>query len=69
MTPKQYADIEAGNMLAKNLVYPAKADSAGIVLGARFRSSLHRARIPCAAASHPAPQRSFTPMRAGTGQP
>jgi phosphate acetyltransferase len=35
MTPKQYADIEAGNMLAKNLVYPAKADSAGIVLGAR----------------------------------
>jgi len=28
-------DLEAGNMLAKNLVYMAKADSAGIVLGAR----------------------------------
>jgi phosphate acetyltransferase len=28
-------DLEAGNMLAKNLVYLAKADSAGIVLGAR----------------------------------
>jgi phosphate acetyltransferase len=27
-------DLEAGNMLAKNLVYMAKADSAGIVLGA-----------------------------------
>lgn len=34
MTPKQYADIEAGNMIAKN-VYPAKAASAGTVLGAR----------------------------------
>ncbi|MDR3465895.1 MAG: phosphate acetyltransferase [Xanthobacteraceae bacterium] len=28
-------DLEAGNMLAKNLTYLAKADSAGIVLGAR----------------------------------
>jgi phosphate acetyltransferase len=28
-------DLEAGNMLAKNLSYFAKADSAGIVLGAR----------------------------------
>jgi phosphate acetyltransferase len=28
-------DLEAGNMLAKNLVLLAKADSAGIVLGAR----------------------------------
>ncbi len=28
-------DLEAGNMLAKNLVYLGKADSAGIVLGAR----------------------------------
>ncbi len=28
-------DLEAGNMLAKNLIYLAKADSAGIVLGAR----------------------------------
>jgi phosphate acetyltransferase len=28
-------DLEAGNMLAKNLAFMAKADSAGIVLGAR----------------------------------
>jgi phosphate acetyltransferase len=28
-------DLEAGNMLAKNLVYLTKADAAGIVLGAR----------------------------------
>ena len=28
-------DLEAGNMLAKNLSFMAKADSAGIVLGAR----------------------------------
>jgi phosphate acetyltransferase len=28
-------DLEAGNMLAKNLAYLAKADGAGIVLGAR----------------------------------
>ena len=28
-------DLESGNMLAKNLAYFAKADSAGIVLGAR----------------------------------
>jgi phosphate acetyltransferase len=28
-------DLEAGNMLAKNLTFPAKADAAGIVLGAR----------------------------------
>jgi len=30
-------DLEAGNMLAKNLTFMAKADSAGIVLGARVR--------------------------------
>jgi len=30
-------NLESGNMLAKNLAYFAKADSAGIVLGA-FRS-------------------------------
>ena len=35
MTPKQCADIEACDMLAKNLVYLAKADSTGTVLGAR----------------------------------
>ena len=28
-------DLEAGNMLAKNLIFLAKADTAGIVLGAR----------------------------------
>ncbi|MDE2284118.1 MAG: phosphate acetyltransferase [Hyphomicrobiales bacterium] len=28
-------DLEAGNMLAKNLIFLSKADSAGIVLGAR----------------------------------
>src|ERR1700747_106471 len=28
-------DLEAGNMLAKNLVFLSKADSAGLVLGAR----------------------------------
>ena len=28
-------DLEAGNMLAKNLIYMLKADSAGLVLGAR----------------------------------
>ena len=28
-------DLEAGNMLAKNLIYLAKADLAGLVLGAR----------------------------------
>jgi phosphate acetyltransferase len=30
-----FPDLEAGNMLAKNLTFMAKADSAGIVLGAR----------------------------------
>ena len=28
-------DLEAGNMLAKNLIYMTRADSAGLVLGAR----------------------------------
>jgi phosphate acetyltransferase len=28
-------DLEAGNMLAKNLTFLARADAAGIVLGAR----------------------------------
>ena len=28
-------DLEAGNMLAKNLIFLVKADSAGLVLGAR----------------------------------
>jgi phosphate acetyltransferase len=50
-------DLEAGNMLAKNLTFLAKADSAGIVLGARVpiiltsRADSVRARMAsCAAA-------------------
>lgn len=51
-------DLEAGNMLAKNLAYFAKADSAGIVLGARVpvvltsRADSPRARMAsCAVAA------------------
>src|SRR5712672_2871356 len=51
-------DLESGNMLAKNLAYFAKADSAGIVLGARVpivltsRADSPRARMAsCAIAS------------------
>ena len=50
-------DLEAGNMLAKNLIFLAKADAAGIVLGARVpiiltsRADSVRARMAsCAAA-------------------
>jgi phosphate acetyltransferase len=50
-------DLEAGNMLAKNLAFLAKADSAGIVLGARVpivltsRADSVRSRMAsCAAA-------------------
>ena len=50
-------DLEAGNMLAKNLIFLAKADAAGIVLGARVpivltsRANSVRARLAsCAAA-------------------
>ena len=50
-------DLEAGNMLAKNLTFLAKADAAGIVLGARApiiltsRADSVRARMAsCAAA-------------------
>ena len=50
-------DLEAGNMLAKNLTYLSKANSAGIVLGARVpiiltsRADSVRARMAsCAAA-------------------
>jgi phosphate acetyltransferase len=48
-------DLESGNMLAKNLAYFAKADSAGIVLGARVpivltsRADSPRARMASAA--------------------
>jgi phosphate acetyltransferase len=51
-------DLEAGNMLAKNLAYFAKADGAGIVLGARVpivltsRADSLRARLAsCAVAT------------------
>jgi phosphate acetyltransferase len=51
-------DLEAGNMLAKNLAYFAKADSAGIVLGVRVpvvltsRADSARARMAsCAVAA------------------
>jgi phosphate acetyltransferase len=51
-------DLEAGNMLAKNLFYFAKADGAGIVLGARVpivltsRADSLRARLAsCAVAA------------------
>jgi phosphate acetyltransferase len=51
-------DLEAGNMLAKNLAYFAKADGAGIVLGARVpivltsRADSPRARMAsCAVAT------------------
>lgn len=51
-------DLEAGNMLAKNLAYFAKADGAGLVLGARVpivltsRADAPRARMAsCAVAS------------------
>jgi phosphate acetyltransferase len=50
-------DLEAGNMLAKNLAFLAKADTAGLVLGARVpiiltsRADTVRARMAsCAAA-------------------
>jgi phosphate acetyltransferase len=50
-------DLEAGNMLAKNLIFLAKADAAGIVLGARVpiiltsRADSVRSRMAsCAAA-------------------
>jgi phosphate acetyltransferase len=50
-------DLEAGNMLAKNLVYLSKADAAGLVLGARVpivltsRADSVRSRMAsCAAA-------------------
>jgi phosphate acetyltransferase len=51
-------DLEAGNMLAKNLTFMAKADAAGIVLGAR-------APIRCAHAWPLAPPPSSMPTRAG----
>ena len=65
-------DLEAGNMLAKNLAYFAKADGAGIVLGARVpivltsRADSPRARMAsCAVASlYAHAQRRLAPIAA-----
>ena len=43
-------DLEAGNMLAKNLSFLAKADAAGIVLGARVPIVLD---LPCRQCANP----------------
>jgi phosphate acetyltransferase len=63
-------DLEAGNMLAKNLIYLSKADSAGLVLGARVpvvltsRADSVRSRMAsCAAAVlYAAARRSQAPL-------
>jgi phosphate acetyltransferase len=65
-------DLEAGNMLAKNLAYLAKADGAGIVLGARVpivltsRADSVRARMAsCAVAVlHADARRRLRPVAA-----
>jgi phosphate acetyltransferase len=65
-------DLESGNMLAKNLIYFAKADAAGIVLGARVpvvltsRSDSARSRMASAAvaALHADARRRSTPIAA-----
>src|SRR6202008_4656997 len=65
-------DLEAGNMLAKNLSFLAKADSAGVVLGARVpiiltsRADSVRARMASAAvaALSANARRSNTPIAA-----
>ena len=58
-------DLEAGNMLAKNLAYFAKADSAGIVLGARVPIVLTSRPIHRELAWRPARLGLSMPMRAG----
>ena len=64
-------DLEAGNMLAKNLIFLSKADSAGIVLGARVpviltsRADSVRSRMAsCAAAVLYAAARRESPNQA-----
>ena len=47
-------DLEAGNMLAKNLTFLSNADAAGIVLGARVPIVLTSRAIPCARVWRPA---------------
>jgi Phosphotransacetylase len=61
-------DLEAGNMLAKNLVYLSKADSAGLVLGARVPMCLHRVPTPFAAAWRRVPPPCFTLRRVANPQ-
>ena len=65
-------DLEAGNMLAKNLTFLAKADAAGIVLGARVpiiltsRADSVRARMAsCAVAVLYADARRGPPLAGG----
>jgi phosphate acetyltransferase len=64
-------DLEAGNMLAKNLIFMSKADSAGLVLGARVpvvltsRADSVRSRMAsCAAAVLYAAARRENPNKA-----
>ena len=65
-------DLEAGNMLAKNLIFLSKADSAGLVLGARVpvvltsRADSVRSRMAsCAAAVlYAAARRNKAPLAA-----
>ena len=57
-------DLEAGNMLAKNLTFLAKADAAGIVLGARVPIILTSRADSCARAWRPARSRCSMPTRA-----
>jgi phosphotransacetylase len=65
-------DLEAGNILAKLLSYLAKADSAGLVLGARVpiiltsRSDSVRARIASCAVAMLAAHARRTPTKAAT---
>ena len=61
-------DLEAGNMLAKNLSFLARADAAGIVLGPACRSSSPRAPTPCGPGLPPARWRRCTPTRAGSSR-
>jgi phosphate acetyltransferase len=65
-------DLEAGNMLAKNLIYLSKADSAGLVLGARVpvvltsRADSVRSRMASSAAAvlYAAARRNRAPLPA-----
>jgi len=65
-------DLEAGNMLAKNLTFLSRADAAGVVLGARVpiiltsRADSQRARIASCgvAALYAAARRRATPIAA-----